>query len=145
MILINQQAYIKSIVERFRLTNDRLITTPMEPAVVLVKEQFPESSKRSMEMDNIPYGEAIGSILWVAMISQPNIAYAVGVLAQFIQQSDNLHWEVLNCVIVYLGSTKALWLTFGGESPATIKGFCNVDWASSAHHHSISGYLFHMG
>ena len=48
MIFINQQAYIKSIIKRFRLTNARTITTPMEPGVVLVKEQHPELSKRSM-------------------------------------------------------------------------------------------------
>ena len=86
----------------------------MEPGVVLVKEQHPELSKRSMGVDNIPYGEAIGSVLWAAMISQPNIAYAVGVLSQFIQKLDNLHWEALKCVIVYLGSTKDLSLTFVG-------------------------------
>ena len=96
-------------------------------------------------MDNIPYGEAIRSVLWAAMISQPNIAYAVGVLAQFIQKLNNLHWEALKCVIVYLLSTKDLWLTFGRESPAAIERFCGVDWESSAYHHSISGYSFHMG
>ena len=90
-----------------------------------------------MGVDNIPYGEAIGSVLCAAMISQPNIAYVVGVLAQFIQKLDNLHWEALKCVIVYLSSMKDLWLTFGMESPAAIEGFCGVDWASSAHHHSI--------
>ena len=143
--MINQRVYIDSIIERFRLTNARPITTPMEPGVVLVKEQRPESSKRSMGMDNIPYSEAIRSVLWAAMNYRPDIAYAVGVLAQFIQKPDNLHWEALKCIIVYLGSTKDLWLTFGGESPAAIEGFCDVDWASSTHCHSISGYSFHMG
>ena len=62
-ISINQQVYIESIVERFRLTSARPISTPMEPGVVLMEEQCPELSKSSVGMDKIPYGEAIGSTM----------------------------------------------------------------------------------
>ena len=39
-----------------------------------------------------------------------------GVLSQFIQNPGQAHWEVLNCIIMYLRCTKDLWLTFGGHS-----------------------------
>ena len=52
------------------------------------------------------------------------------------------HWEGLKQVISYLGSTKDLWLTFGGQNE-TVEGFCNVDWASQKHQHLISGFSFH--
>ena len=45
-------------------------------------------------------------------------------------------------MISYLGSTRDLWLTFGGQNK-TIEGFCNADWASQKHWHLISGFLFH--
>jgi len=48
-------------------------------------------------------------------------------------------------MIIYLGSTKGLWLTFGGLSKTLVKGFCDADWASQKHCHSISGYSFHFG
>ena len=47
--------------------------------------------------------------------------------------------------MIYLGSSKDLWLTFGGKRRNVLKGFCNADWAGQKHRHSISGYLFHMG
>ena len=40
---------------------------------------------------------------------------------------------------------KGLWLTFGGKSEKVLKGFCNADWASQKHRHSISGFSFHYG
>ena len=68
-------------------------------------------------------------------------------LAQFVQNPAKIYWEAIKHVMVYLGTTKGLWLTFGGKlstSPLA-KGFCDVDWASQPHRHSISGYSFHIG
>ena len=90
----------------------------------------------------MPCTKAISSVLWPVIISWPDAAYAVGVLSQFMQNPGPAHWEGLKQVIRYLGSTKDLWLAFGGQNE-TIEGFCNVDWASQKHQHSISGFLFH--
>ena len=48
-----------------------------------------------MQMHGVPYAEAIGSILWLTMISRLDVAYAVGVLVQFIQNPGQTHWEAL--------------------------------------------------
>ena len=66
-------------------------------------------------------------------------------LSQFIQNPRPTHWEALKHVIIFLGSTKDLWLTFGGRSKLSAEGFCDVDWGGQKHRHSISGYSFHMG
>ena len=66
-------------------------------------------------------------------------------LLHFIQNPGPAHWEALKHVIVFLGSTKDLWLTFGGQSKPATEGFCDVDWGGQKHCHSISGYSFHMG
>jgi hypothetical protein len=66
-------------------------------------------------------------------------------LSQFIQNPGPAHWEGLKRVINYLGCTKNLWLTFGGKKNTLVEGFCDSDWASQKHWHSISGYLFHFG
>jgi hypothetical protein len=73
------------------------------------------------------------------------VQYAIGVLAQFIQNPGLVHWEALKRLITYLGWTKNYWLTFGGRSKTLVEGFCDADWASNKHRHSISGYSFHFG
>lgn len=96
-----------------------------------------------MRMQNIPYAEAIRSVLWLVMISRPDAAFSVSVLSQFIQNPGRIHWEALQQVIVYLNSTKDLWLTFGGRAKS-LEGYCDADWAGQKHRHSISGYSFHL-
>ena len=48
-------------------------------------------------------------------------------------------------VILYLGSTKDLWLTFSGCRNTALEGFRDSDWAGQPHRHLISRYSFHMG
>ena len=96
-------------------------------------------------MKGVPYCEAIGLILWPTVVLRLDTAYAVGILLQFMQNPGQAHWEAVKGVISYLGSTKELWLTFGGKGQVELEGYCESDWASQPHHHSISGFTFHYG
>ena len=108
-------------------------------------DQCPSTTNQLAWMKDVPYSEAVGSVLWAVVVSRPDAAYAVGILAQFIQNPGLAHWEALKRLITYLGWTKDLWLTFGGRSKTLVQGFCDADWASNKHRHSISGYSFHFG
>lgn len=61
-----------------------------------------------------------------------------------IQNLDVVHLEALKQVIVYLGSTSNLWLTFGRRAWEFMQGYCNIDWGSQKHCHSISSYFYHV-
>jgi hypothetical protein len=144
-IAINQRAYLEKMMEKFSLTNAKRVSTPMEPNAQFSVDQCPSSTNQLARMKGIPYKEAIGSVLWPVVVSRPDAAYAIGVLAQFIQNPGLAHWEALKRLITYLGWTKDYWLTFGGRSKTLVQGFCDADWASNKHRHSISGYAFHFG
>ena len=42
-------------------------------------------------MKKIPYCEAIGALNWVAIASQPDIAFVIGQLAQFLENLGQVH------------------------------------------------------
>ena len=144
-ISINQHAYIENMLEKFRLTSAKPVTTPMEPNTQFSIEQSPSTHKQVSQMQGVPYREAIRCILWLAVVSRLDITFAVGILSQFVQNPGPVHWEAVKRVIVYLGTTKNLWLTFGGKSETIVEGYCNADWASQKHRHLILGYSFHFG
>ena len=142
---INQKAYIEAMVKIFNLTNAKPVSMPMESSAHYSIQQSPSTLNQTAQMLKVPYSEAIGSVLWPVVISHPDVAYAVGILSQFIQNPGPVHWEALKRVISYLGSTKNYWLTFGGNKKGTIQGFCDADWASQQHRHLISGFSLHFG
>jgi hypothetical protein len=120
------------------------VSTPMDPGSQFSINQCPMSLNQIARMRGVPYIKAIGSALWPIVMSCPDAAFAIGVLSQFIQNPGPAHWEGLKRVINYLGCTKNLWLTFGGKENTLVEGFCDSDWASQKHRHSISGYSFHF-
>jgi hypothetical protein len=83
-----------------------------------------------------------GLVLWATVVSRPTV-FAVGVLSQFIQNPGPQHWEGVKRLIRYLGSTKEMWLTFGGSIRVLLEGYCDADQGSQPHRHSISGFSFH--
>ena len=103
LVSINQQAYIESMVEKFRLTGARRVSTPMEMNAQFTKEQCPSTVNQVARMKGVPYSEAIGSVLWPVVVSRPDAAYTVGILSQFIQNPGPAHWEGVKRVISYLG------------------------------------------
>ena len=68
-ISINQHAYIEGIVEKYGLTNAKPITTPMEPGIQLSTDQGPSTLNQLSKMRGIPYAQAVGSVLWPAVVS----------------------------------------------------------------------------
>src|SRR5271170_7223801 len=133
------------MVEKFGCSDAKPVYTPMEFGAQYSKKQCPASPKQLYEMRNVPCGEAIGSALWTGVISRPDVNAPVGILAQFIQNPGPAHWEAVKRVMKYLGTTKDLWLEFGGKGSEVPVGFCDSDWASQPDRHSISRYCFHMG
>ena len=144
-ISINQQAYIKLITEKFRLTRTKKVSTPMEANAQFSVNQCPSTINLVERMKGVPYSKVIGSVLWATVISRLDTAYLVGVLSQFIQNPGPAHWEGVKRVISYLSSTKGLWLTFGGKKDILLEGYSDLDWASQRHCHSILGFSFHYG
>ena len=53
----------------------------MLPGLKLTKEDSPKTPEECREMENIPYINAIGSLMYLATMTRPDIAYTVGVLA----------------------------------------------------------------
>ena len=121
------------------------VRMPIEPGTQYSVEQCPTTPNQVAKMKGIPYSEAIGSILWPAVVSRPDIAYATGILSQFIQNPGYAHWEGVKRIISYLNTTKNHWLTFGGTSKTLVEGYSDADWASQKDWHSISGYVFFLG
>jgi hypothetical protein len=61
--------------------------------------------------DITEYQQAVGSILYAALGSRPDIAYAAGVLGRYNSAPTDQHWAAVKHLLRYLQGTKDLQLT----------------------------------
>jgi len=80
-ISLSQTHYIDSLLEHFGLMNVNMVSTPMDPNVNLDEEEKEgrDTDERGLET----YATAIGSLMYAALATCPDVAYAVQRLAQF--------------------------------------------------------------
>ncbi|THH13391.1 hypothetical protein EW146_g6815 [Bondarzewia mesenterica] len=140
-VALSQRAFIDTIVSRFNLENAKPLSTPLDPSFPLNKTQCPSTPRQYEEMRGVPFQEAIGSVMYAARRTRPDIAFSVTYLSQFMQNPGKAHWEGVKRVLRYLKGTREKWLVFG-EKDSGLEGFSDADWASQEHRHSISGYVF---
>src|SRR5262245_17274173 len=136
-ISLNQRAYIEAMAKKFGQENARPAYTPLQPGTVLTKAN-PNASINS------PYREACGHILWPAVTTRPDIQFAAGLIAQFMDNPSEEHWRAVTNIIRYLNTMKDYCLVLGGEGEVGI-GYVDADFAAQEYRHSISGYSFHIG
>ena len=120
-IMVNQQKYINNLLEKFGMQNCKSTATPMELGLKLEKGNTEEIEK--------PYQNLIGSLMYLAVATRPDISYAVSYLSQFNTCYNNLHWTAAKRVLRYLMGTKEIGLTFR-KTGEKIIGFADADWGS---------------
>src|SRR5258708_35386213 len=96
-------------------------------------------------MEHTPYRELVGSLNYLAVVTRPDISFAVGILASFLDCYRDEHWNAAIRVLRYVKGTRDLSLTLGGLSPLSLVGYSDSDFANCRSTScSISGYTFSL-
>ena len=77
--------------------------------------QSPSATEDIAKMQNIPYHEAVGTLMYALLGTRPDITYAVQTVSCSTKNPGTAHWEAVKKVFRYLKGTKDLWLSYGGQ------------------------------
>ena len=77
-------------------------------------------------MQKVPDCEAISSLNYCAIMTCPNIAFSVSLLAQFMENPERTHWEAVKHVFCYLLGTKN-WKLVYRMTENGLEGFTDAD------------------
>lgn len=94
-ISIDQGHYIREILDKFNMTDCNPVSTPMDMNQTLTSEMSPTDENSRKEMAKVPYQEAVGSFLFAAQVSRPDIQFAVSSVSRFNQNPGKAHWNAL--------------------------------------------------
>ena len=105
-VFISQRQYIADSVKRYSKYNLRAFSTPIDNRQPYMKSQCPEAgSPEATRMLQMPYRELVGTLLWIANGTRPDIAFAVTTLAKYTSNPGEIHWQALLRVLGYLQVT----------------------------------------
>ena len=94
-MILSQGEYTKKVLERFRMQNEKPVSTPLAKHFKLTKEMCPKTQEDIEYMSRVPYSLAIGSLVYVMVCTRPNIAHAVRVVRRYMNNPGKEHWEAL--------------------------------------------------
>lgn len=147
---IHQHRMINHVLERFNMSNCRPASTPFGYNIELLKST--DEDHAIFIKQNPNYRKAVGSLMYIAICTRPDISFAVGVLSRFLEKPNQLHWDSFIHVLRYLKSTDNLTIKYTSQRETDLKpnpswtfpeGASDTDWAGDRSTlRSTTGYVF---
>ena len=91
-VSISQRNYIEDIVAKFHIGTSMRYKTPIPLSIDFTALMDMDEEKE--ESKNFPYHELIGSLMYAATVSRPDIAYSVNKLARYSSKPNRVHWNL---------------------------------------------------
>jgi hypothetical protein len=89
--------------------------------------------------------QLVGSLNYLTT-TRPDISYAVSILSQFMDKTNESHWKAAKKVLRYLKGTMNFGLLYTDKFDVQLAGFSDFDWAGNPDdRRSTTGYAFNIG
>ena len=136
-ISICQRGYIQEVLQKFGMSESKVVRTPISTGVDL---RVPDDVEQGS--GDLPYRQLIGALMYIAVGTRPDISYAVNMLSQFNVHHDNTHWTAAKRVLRYLKGTIDIKLWYEKDAKG-VTGYADADWGNcKIDRRSYSGYVF---
>src|SRR5579871_1080763 len=144
-ISVDQSYYIEKILKRYQMDKYNAVNTPIDTSIKLTTLREHEKIVNAEE-----YRSIVGALNYATMLTRPDIATAVGIVARYMQKPGRLHWLALKRIMKYLKGTVDYGLVFYqgdiANDKITIEAYCDADWAGNLDDRkSTSGYVIKLG
>ena len=103
---LSQRQYVIEILERFAMSGCTSVTMPMAPGLCLSCADSLQTDEEHAVMTNLPYGNTIGTMLYLTTLTWPDISFTVATLCRFITNPGVKHWNAVKHLLRYLQGTK---------------------------------------
>lgn len=140
-MLLHQSKYITEMMAKYLPAGIKApVRTPMIPGIKIL------ATTGNQRLTKEPYRALIGSLLYAAGMTRPDIALAVGICSRHMAKPNDDHWDHLLRILKYLISTSDYGLFYQKSKKAYVHGFCDAAYQSDPDTgHSQMGYLFFHG
>ncbi|GJX72910.1 uncharacterized mitochondrial protein-like protein [Tanacetum coccineum] len=124
-IFISQDKYVGEILKKFRFTEVKTASTPIETQKPLLKDENGE------EVDVHMYRSMIGSLMYLTS-SRPDIMFAVCACARYQVNPKVSHLHAVKRIFRYLKGQPKLGLWYPKDSPFDLVAYTDSDYAGAS-------------
>ena len=114
-----QSHYVKNVLNHFGYSDCTPATTPYDPSVLLRKNQ-------RIAQDQLRYSQIIGSLMYLASVTRPDISFAMSKLSRFVSNPRDKHYHALERVLRYLKGTMSYGIHYTGY-PRVLEGYFDAN------------------
>jgi hypothetical protein len=149
-ILLTHKLYQKNMLHRYGMDESASNKTPAEVEKLSLKD-CPATIEEEGEIDRSEYMAMVGSLMYLAVTTRPDIGFSVSQLARYMQNPGKKHVVAAKRVMRYIRGTPNHGLRFAGqqspngERTMKIQALCDADWGGELDERkSRSGYLIYV-
>lgn len=138
-IFIHQSAYARKVLSKFEMNECNPVTVPADPNQVL--QNFEDSEKA-----NYPFRQLVGSLLYLAMATRPDIAFAISNVSRYLERPTTAHVTAAKRILKYVKGSFDHGILYQSECIGQIIGYSDADFAGCVTtRKSTTGFAFLIG
>lgn len=138
-IFLSQSKYAYDILRHFHMEDCNPSPSPFQFGAKLSVTCI------SLEIDATLYCHLVGKRLYLTH-TRPDLSFVVGLVAQFMKNPHESHWEAAKRILHYVRGTVQFGIHCSVEASPLLVGFTDSDWASDPDDwKSTAGYVFTLG
>ncbi|KAF8783371.1 Retrovirus-related Pol polyprotein like [Argiope bruennichi] len=140
-ISLNQTQYLESMLRKYCMHESHPVATPLD-----CNSSLNKFTNSNVDMRKIPFQAAVGSLLYAAQATRPDISFAVNLMCQFCNSPSKTHWIAIKRIMRYLRGTTGATLSYTKDHGDNVIGYCDSNYGGDvADRRSTSGYVFMIG
>lgn len=132
-ILLHQKSYINKMLTKFEMEGCNSVSSPVSQ---ICEEPLPNKPLEP----SVKYREAVGSLMYTAVTTRPDIMYAVMRASTKLCNPTEHDWIAVKKIFRYLRGTDDCGILY--SKTETLQAYCDADFACNSSSKSTSGIVF---
>jgi hypothetical protein len=137
--VLSQRQYLLNIIQRFGMDECKPCATSC------VSKKTIDEASTVLSYTTFPFPEAVGSLLYLATHTRPDISLTVGMLGRAIAAPSAQDVAAVKRLLRYLSRTRDYGLVLGETGESKLISYLDADWGGDVDRKSTSGALHYFG
>ncbi|GJZ23122.1 retrovirus-related pol polyprotein from transposon TNT 1-94 [Tanacetum coccineum] len=113
-LCLTQKQYLRRVLKRFRFDKQtKRVSTPLASQFKISAAMSPKNDTERAYMENVPYANDVGNLMYVMICTRPDISHAVGMVSMYMHNPGKGHWQAVKWILYqpkaeYMAMTEAV-------------------------------------